>query len=204
MPPLNLYQIRAAIRAEFAVAGIVPGTSVRSASCRAAVAPDTIRWILTTEQPATVFDWNRWDFVNEVLLIDGITMPSIKQVPLLDSHSRASVDDVLGSVKDFQQARADGFVALDGQVSFAADDKSQRTAQKVLDGHITDGSVGYYVSNSVWIPEGMEAAVKGRMFSGPLKVSYASELREFSITPIGADTLAKVRSLCAGLVGRLA
>ena len=203
MPPLNSYQLRCAIRNEFARAGIVPGTSVRTA-VRAAADPDAFRWILTTEQPATVFDWDRWDFVSEVLLIDGMNVPSIKQVPLLDSHSRSTVDDVLGSVNDFQQTRAGGFIALDGSVNFAADEKSQRTSQKVLDGHITDGSVGYHVSNAVWIPEGMEAAVKVRMFTGPLKVSYASELREFSITPIGADTLAKVRSLCAGLVGRLA
>ena len=54
------------------------------------------------------------------------------------------------------------------------------------------------------IPEGTEAAVKGRTFAGPLKVSYEWTLKEFSITPIGADTLAKVRSLCAGPGGRLA
>jgi len=200
----NIRQIRAAIRAEFAQAGITTGISIRTATCRAAVTADAIRWTLTTEQPATVFDWDRWDFVDEVLLLDGMTVPAIKQVPLLDSHSRGSVDDVLGSVNDFQVAKAGGFIALDGAVSFAADEKSQRTQQKVLDQHITDGSVGYRVTRSVWIPEGTEAAIKGRTFSGPLKVSYESELREFSITPIGADTLAKVRGLCAGLVGRLA
>lgn len=38
------------------------------------------RWILTTEPAAVVFDWDRWDFVEEVLLRDGIVIPGNKQV----------------------------------------------------------------------------------------------------------------------------
>ncbi len=157
---------------------------------------NAIRWVLTTEMPATVFDWNRYDFVEEVLLMEGIMIPENGQVPLLDSHSRWSVDDVLGSVRDFQHLEAGGYPAIDGLVSYCADEKSQRTRQKVLDGHLTDGSVGYAVTKSVWIPDGEEAAVKNQIFTGPLKVSYEWHLKEFSNTPIGADKLAKVRSLC--------
>lgn len=204
--------IRAEITALFARAGIAPGTVVRTAPAVAAVSGQQVRaqadadghyrWILTTEQPATVWDWERWEFVSEVLLADGILLPEIRQVPLLDSHNRASVDDHLGSVADIKLDQAGGYAAISGLVRFAADDKSQRTRQKVDDQHITDGSVGYRVSKSIWIPEGTEAAIKGRLFQGPLKVSHEAELKEFSITPIGADTLAKVKSLVAG--GRLA
>jgi hypothetical protein len=203
------------IRAAFASAGVAPGAMVRSALLapsprlatpgqRAALDDNgDFRWILTTEQPATVFDWDQYDFVDEVLLMDGLILPASRQVPLLDSHNRSSVDDHIGSVRDFSNLVAGGFTAIDGAVRFAADEKSQRTAQKVLDGHITDGSVGYLVNKSIWIPEGTEVAIRGRMFRGPLKVSHEWSLKEFSITPIGADTLAKVRSLCvAG--GRLA
>lgn len=191
---------RAAIRREFERAGIYEGLQVRShCSARAAGRDeDSLRWVLTTEQPAVVFDWNRFDFVEEVLLMDGMETPAIKQVPFLDSHSRRSVDDVLGSVTDFQTLKTGGFAGVDGLVNFAMDEKSQRTKQKVIDGHLTDGSIGYGVMKSVWIPDEEEASVHGRIFTGPLKVSYRWLLKEFSGTPIGADTLAKVRSLCAG------
>jgi hypothetical protein len=201
MPLLN-NTVRSEIITSFARAGIAQGSMVRTASARATADTDGLLWVLTTEQPATVFDWDRWDFVSEVLLMDGMVLPAIKQVPLLDSHNRASVDDHLGSVTDLILSTAGGFRSVDGRVRFAADDKSQRTAQKVLDGHITDGSVGYRVDKSIWIPEGTEATIKGHTFAGPVKVSHEWILKEFSITPIGADTLAKVRSLCTGLGGR--
>ncbi len=193
--------IRRQIENELIRAGIYPGLQVRIGACRTAgragdpAEDGSLRWILTTEQPATVFDWMRFDFVDEILLMDGMTVPAIKQVPFLDSHSRRSVDDILGSVSDFQPLRVAGYEAVSGAVNFAADDKSQRTMQKALDGHLTDGSVGYAITRSIWIPDGEKAIVRGRQFEGPLKVSYEWALKEFSGTPIGADTLAKVRSL---------
>lgn len=210
MPQSNRAALRSAIIDLFGRQGIAPGAMVRTSALAAdparANAPsgDGLRWVLTTEQAATVFDWDRWEFVDEILLMDGLILPDIRQVPLLDSHNRGSVDDHLGSVADIRAAAAGGFAAIDGLVRFAADDKSQRTLQKVLDGHLTDGSVGYRVNRSVWVPEGTEAAVRGRTFAGPVKVSYEWSLKEFSATPIGADTLAKVRSLCASHGGRSA
>lgn len=157
-------------------------------------------WTLSSEKPVVIFDWDRWDFVEEVLLMDGMMVPPVGQVPLLDSHNRNSVDDVLGHVRGFVESTAGQYLARDGKVFFAADDKSQRTEQKVVDRHILDGSVGYNVEKAVWLEEGTEAAVNGRMFQGPLKVSYLWSLKEFSVTPVGADVLAKVRTLCG--VGR--
>lgn len=202
--------LRAEITTLLGRAGLLPGVSARTTTLaagpsRSASSPDDgggLRWVLTTEAPATVFDWQRFDFVEEILLMDGLQLPASRQVPLLDSHSRWSVDDILGSVSDFGRAEAGGFAALEATVRFAADDKSQRALQKVLDGHLTDGSVGYAVTKALWIPEGEQAAVRGRVFTGPVKVSHEWHLREFSATPIGADALAKVRALCAGHGGR--
>jgi len=146
--------------------------------------------------PALVFDWERWDFVNEVLLADGMMVPAIGQVPLLDSHNRNSARDVLGHVRDFSEAAIGGYQGRNGQIYFAADEDSQIIRQKVADGHITDGSVGYQVLSSIWVPENTEVLIDGRLFIGPLKVSRKWSLKEFSITPIGADVLAKVRMLC--------
>ena len=156
-----------------------------------------IRWILATDQPARVYDWARGDFVDEVLLTDGLEFPA--QLPLLDAHSRESVANQIGSVRDFRLTESGGYRALEGLVTFSeADELSRATAAKVREGHITDGSVGYRVDRSVWIPDGERANVQGRDFAGPLKVSYRASLKEFSVCPIGADSLAKVRALLRG------
>jgi hypothetical protein len=201
-------EIRRIIESHLRGAGIHPGTCVRAACLRAAdnttddkpaAGDEALDWTLSTELPATVFDWDRYDFVSEVLLADGMRVPASGQVPLLDSHNRQSALDVLGHVRDFAEIKAGEYPGRSGQVRFAADEKSQVVRQKIIDGHITDGSVGYQVTKSLWIQEGMTIAINGRNFTGPLKVSSEWSLKEFSITPIGADVLAKVRRLCGGL-----
>ncbi len=188
-------QIEQALRA----AGIHPGMYARTALIQraATVADDgSMDWTLTTEKPARVFDWNQFDFVDEVLLMDGMLVPANGQVPFLDCHNRQSATDVIGHVEQFSDSTSGQYAGKNGRVFFAADTESQCIRQKVVDGHITDGSVGYQVNKSVWIPEGMEGVVNGKVFQGPLKVSYEWSLMEFSATPIGADALAKVRLLC--------
>ena len=181
--------------------GLNPGDSTRCAALRATVDkkdPDALDWILTTELPAAVWDWDRWEVVNEVLLADGMRIPASGQVPLLDSHQRQSSLDVLGHVRDFAEVTAGEFAGRSGICRFASDETSQIVKKKIIDGHITDGSVGYQVTKSVWIPEDMTVTLNGRTFTGPVKISSEWSLKEFSITPIGADVLAKVRRLCGG------
>ena len=196
------YRKRTDIERVLRAAGIHPGTWARAArlESRAASGDDgALEWILTTERPTLVFDWERWELVEEVLLADGMLVPACGQVPLLDSHNRFSVDDVLGHVRDFKEATAGEYPARTATVRFAEDAKSQSALGKVTGGHITDGSVGYRVLKSVYVPEGEQVAVNGRMFDGPVRVTYSWELKEFSITPIGADVLAKVQRLCGSV-----
>ncbi len=180
-------------------AGVRHGMGARSAALQVRSEVEEgapLEWILTTEMPTLVFDWHRWELVEEVLLADGMETPDNDQVVLLDSHSRYSVKDVLGHVKDFNKADAEGYPAITGMVHFADDETSQEARQKVDGGHITDGSVGYQAIESVYVPEGETYVVNGRTFEGPVRVTSKWLLKEFSITPIGADVLAKVRFLC--------
>ena len=154
----------------------------------------TARFTATTEQPAQVWDWERFDIVDEVLRMDGVVLPKSGQVPLLDSHSRYSVGDILGSAKDFDFGERDGHVSLETLVRFADDPASQSAFAKVQGGHLTDMSVGYRSLESTWVPEGERAVIQGREYTGPVKVATRWELKEVSLTPIGADSLAKVRS----------
>ncbi len=181
-------------------AGLSPGLTLRAAGMR--LAPGTFdpeartaRFVATTEQPATVWDWDRWDFVEEVLRADGMELPASGQVPLLDTHSRGSVEDVLGSAADFRDITVDGVAGKDCLVTFSGVQAGQDAARKVEEGHITDVSVGYAVRESYYVPEGEKQIIGGKEYEGPLKVSTRWELRELSLVPIGADSLAKVRAL---------
>lgn len=201
----NNYSVRADIENMLKAAGIPRGTWARAANLSKktnsrAEESDTgaFNWILTTEKPTVVFDWERWDLVEEVLVADGMLVPANNQVVLLDSHSRYSAKDVLGHVKNFTEDISGEYPARAGDVYFAQDQESASIRSKVADGHITDGSVGYQPLRSVWVPEGEEVSVGGRIFMGGesgMRVTYQWLLREFSITPIGADVLAKVRQL---------
>ena len=198
MPPKKKYD-RELITQELEQAGLSYGMTARSGAIR--TAPETfdaerraVRFIATTEQPATVWDWERYDFVDEVLLADGMVMPRIGQVPLLDTHSRRSVKDVLGSARDFKTCETAGMRAIDCEVQFASTRDGQDAATKVEGGHLTDVSVGYHVKESYWIPDGEKQVIKGREYEGPLKVSTQWELKELSLAPIGADSLAKARA----------
>jgi len=147
-----------------------------------------VQAVMATESPVRVYDWDL-GAVNEVLLMSGATYPD--QAPLLDSHDRSSVETVLGSVSAITAQGSE----LVGLVEFSSVPRAQDAMTKVQEGHLTDFSVGYAVEESVWIPEGQSTAVDGRNFQGPVKVATKWTLRELSITPIGADSQAKARSL---------
>jgi hypothetical protein len=148
----------------------------------------SIEGVLSTEAPVAVWDWNRYEVVNEVLLMDGMTHS--EQIPLLDSHNRASVKDQLGSIKNI---RVDSGRLL-GRLFFASTTDAEDALTKAREGHLTDISIGYTPQN-VYVPAGETYThTDGRSFVGPVNVSLKTVVREGSLTPIGADSYAKLRS----------
>jgi len=155
---------------------------------------NSVRVIAVTEKPVEVFDWDRFDFVQEILRMDGVVLPKNGQVPLLDSHQRYSVKDVLGSARDFSQTEIDGDAALECVVTFADTPDGQETARKVRDGHLTDFSVGYRTLEKYWVPAGEKQIIANKVYEGPVSVVTRWRLNELSATPIGADEYSKARS----------
>lgn len=145
----------------------------------------SVGFVLATENPVQVYDWE-YGLVREVLLMSGASFA--EQVPLLDAHSRTSVEDQLGSLRELTvnngELLATAYFSSEAESAFI----------KVREGHITDISIGYTVQEYVFIPEGTSATVEGKIFTGPLKVSTKWQVREGSLTPIGADEYAKARS----------
>ncbi len=155
----------------------------------------TVRAVLTTESRVSVYDWRQGEIVEEVLTVDGATVPG--QLPLLNTHSRWDVNDVLGSVREIERTTAGDVAGYVGTLSFAAGDvDADRVWNKVRQGHLRDVSIGYHVSNSVDIEAGKSATVGGRLYTAGalrLRIATAWQMKELSVVPIGADELAKTR-----------
>jgi HK97 family phage major capsid protein len=148
------------------------------------------RFTLATETPCPVFDYERWEIVNEVLMMDGMMMPDRGQIPLLDCHNRSSIEYQLGSCRDLtvQGPMVDCLTVFDSTA------EGQRAEIKVREGHVTDISVGYRQIETQFVPLNQKATIKGREFTGPIRVTSQWMPREGSLTPVGADMFAKVRS----------
>lgn len=152
--------------------------------------------IITTDQPAIVVDWQRFEVVREVLLMSGMKMPPTKQVPLLDTHSRFSTSDVKGSVRNIKSNNADAY----GDVYFWT--KAVDEWSKVDEGHLTDVSAGYRTSkeNTIELRKGEEKEIGGKVFRNdfndglPFLIRTDWMIKEVSLVPIGADDAAKFRS----------
>jgi len=151
----------------------------------------SVRAVVATEVPTEVWDWEQGIILNEVLLASGMELPPGRtQVPLLDSHSRFSVEDQLGSVRDFAVEGAE----VTGSVFFDSTEDGQSAATKVGEGHVTDLSAGYIVLERYYVPAGQKAMIGGQEFEGPVKVCTRWQIKEVSVTPIGADVFSTFRS----------
>ncbi len=143
-----------------------------------------------SESRVKVFDWERYEMIEEVLLMSGCRLPDNRQIPLLDSHQRYSTASVVGSTRNL---RIEGGTLV-GRAHFADDPGAESAWVKTRDGHITDFSVGYSIDQAVWISEGRSEIVEGRTFTGPVRVVTAWTAKELSVCPIGADETAKARA----------
>ena len=149
--------------------------------------------VIATELPVMTFDWN--EMVEEILLIDGMEVPPIGQVPLLDTHSRYSTKNQLGSVRDIKKVDREAIARL--FVSSVEPD----TRMKVKEGHITDCSVGYFITAKTVIEPGKSEVINGTTYTAKnlsLHVATSWLLKETSLCPIGADIDAKIRSFEIG------
>lgn len=153
----------------------------------------SVEAVIATETPAQVVDWERFEVIDEVLRMDGAVLPKNRQIPFLDAHSRWSAADVLGSTREL---RVEG-ETLVGRNFFSSAPSAQEAATKVREGHITDNSIGYRVLASVTLEPNTESTVNGKLYRAgarALRIATQWEVRENSLVPIGADSLAKMRA----------
>ena len=183
-------QIRAAIGEDsFRVA---PASTTRSPVFDDATR--SVQAVLTTEQPVKMIDWERYEYVDEVLQMSGFKglRGGGRDVPFLNSHNRALADHVIGTT-DSIKIEGD---ALVGRNTFSSTEEKLYT--KAKEGHIRANSIGYQVMASTYIPAGETAIIGGKSYTASqargMKIATSWEVHENSLTPIGADTRAGHRS----------
>ncbi len=153
--------------------------------------------IAATENKVRVLDYDRWEIIDEILLMSGCRAPasSPDKLPLLDTHMRFSIENVKGSARDWNTKKDQ----LECRSYISSVENEAET--KMREGHVDSVSIGYTVDQSVWIEENTTASVNGRQFTGPVKVVTQWTRRELSLVPIGADEFAKIRSTRAIQLG---
>jgi hypothetical protein len=167
--------------------------STRSLTLRVASIDEeqrSVEAVLATETPVTVQD----GALDEVLMMAGAELP--RQLAVLDDHARSGIESVIGSARNM---RIEGD-KLTGRLFVAEgppDSLEERTWRKIRDGHLMDVSIAYRSAEFVEIPAGETRNVGGRTFTAgnrTLRIATRWQPGEVSLTPIGADESAKIRS----------
>ncbi|WP_320055610.1 phage major capsid protein [Desulfuromonas thiophila] len=151
----------------------------------------SVEVVAATENPVRVFDRERWEVVEEVLLMSGCQLPENRQVVLLDSHWRGGVNSILGSCRGLAVKEGNQLI---GRSHYSEASEAAGAWLRTREGHLTDYSAGYQVLESHWIPVGQRQMIQGRSFDGPLKVTTRWRIVELSACPIGADEQSKARA----------
>lgn len=148
--------------------------------------------VIASENPVQRFDETRGEVMNEILLMDGVKFRTNRmQLPIVDSHDRSTVRNVLGSV---QNIRIEGDQLI-GDAVFAQDEESQIAYQKLLDGHLTDFSITAQPVNGQYIRRGDSININGKLIEGPAQIINEWIPTDASLVATGADETSTVRKL---------
>lgn len=143
-------------------------------------ADDAIPVILATENGVPVYDRVHKKIVREYLLMSGADLP--KQVTMLDDHEDATQRSI-GSIRGLQVQGDE----LHGLTYWSRRSNAQAIKQDVLDGHLTDMSVGAERLEETFVDTGKEAVIDGRKFKGPARVVTRWRPFHGAVVTRGAD-----------------
>jgi hypothetical protein len=175
------------------------GLSARDVEVRSSsivVADRSFEAVVSTEEPAQIVDWRAYEVIDEVLVARGGVFPPV--AVLLDSHFRSRCRDVIGSAREFKLEEdvrwaARGFVA---EPAFPGDEV-ELIWSRIKGGHLRAVSIGYEVLEFTDIEPGQKKLVGSKYYTAKerrLRISTKWRCHELSTTPIGADSMALIRS----------
>ena len=163
--------------------------SVRSGTADAEVR--SFQVVIASENAVERYDEERDMVIREVLLMDGMELCGGRtQVPIVDSHDRTTVANVLGSVR---RMRIEGD-ELVGDAFFATDPISQDAYSKARDGHLTDFSITAIPSEIMFVERGQTYTTsRGNVIEGPANIITRWMPTDASICATGADERSVIR-----------
>jgi len=165
--------------------------------------------IVATELPVLVWDWVKWEPVREVLLMEGAMIPESKQVVSLNNHSRFTISDVIGSTREIHLEKnvrlSKDYTGDVLKGKLFIDSGEEKIIRLIREKHLTDTSIGYrtFDNETVRIPPNETGIVNGQEIKNDygdgfdLVIRKKWQLFENSLTPVGADKLAKLKSQTA-------
>ncbi len=152
----------------------------------------TVEIVIASDSPVERWDEDRGEQVQEILLMDGVEFRTEqKQLPIVDSHDRSTVRNVLGSVRNVRVENGQ----LVGRAVFASDEDSQRAYKKLTEGHLTDFSVTATPKEIKKIPRGQTVKVNGHTLEGPVDLVTRWMVTDASLVGVGADVNSRVRTI---------
>ena len=152
----------------------------------------SVQVVIASENPVERYDLERDYVIQEILLMDGVEFRTDRmQLPIVDSHDRSTVRNVLGSVRNI---RIDGS-QLVGDATFARDSDSQDAYQKLLDGHLTDFSITATPKQVLAVRRGETYNLRGQTIEGPADIVTRWMPTDASLVAAGADETSTVRDL---------
>lgn len=152
----------------------------------------TVPVVIASENPVERYNDDNGEVYHEILLMSGVEYRAGKnRLPIVDSHDRTTVRNVLGSV---QNIRVEG-TQLVGDASFARDQDSQIAFEKLLDGHLTDFSITAWPNEQRSIRRGEYETIEGQQISGPAVIVTRWTPSDASLVAAGADETSTVREL---------
>ena len=152
----------------------------------------SVEVVIASENPVERYDSERDLVLREILLMDGVEFRTKRmQLPIVDSHDRSTVKNVLGSVRNI---RTEGG-QLVGDAMFAADPDSQEAYKKLLDGHLTDFSITASPKEITTVRRGESFDLRGEKIEGPAEIVTRWIPTDASLVAAGADETSTVREL---------
>lgn len=110
--------------------------------------------------------------------------------PFLKDHDSVTIDSVLGRVSNPRFVMLDGLNCLFVDVIFSSDEEAQKVKRKIMEGILTDFSIGFAV-HDYKIQRDFKK-VEGAEYSKPLVTITEWEPYELSAVAIPADSNAKI------------
>lgn len=148
--------------------------------------------VIASENPVERYDDSTDEMIQEILLMSGVEYRAGKnQLPIVDSHDRSTVRNVLGSVRNI---RVEG-TELVGDASFARDTDSQIAFEKLMDGHLTDFSITAWPNEQRAIRRGETERIGDKEIQGPAVIVTRWTPSDASLVAAGADETSTVREL---------